>query len=111
MKTINRQFVDEGIPFGVYVWQMPNGSVVADDQRNFLSIASERGDITKISRLAQAVRAFGINEGKPLFLEGHRKITDEEYQEQTERLRDGKVPDKYDLGALIEDMRNGVSDG
>lgn len=90
--------------FGVYVWQMPDGKVVGDDQRNFLSIQAKFGDLKRISELTSAVRALGIREGSPLFLSGHRKVSDEEYENQQERLKSGLIPDDHDLPAILEDI-------
>lgn len=92
--------------FGVYMWQMPDGSYIADDHRNFLSIASQFGDLTRISKLRSYVKMLGIHEGKPVFFAGHRKVTDEEYAEQQSRLKEGFIPDEYDLPAHIEDHRD-----
>jgi len=89
--------------FGVYLWQMPDGSFIADDQRNFLNIPSQRGDINRIARLRDAVKAFGITHGQPIFFPGHRRVTDEEYLEQQDRLKEGFIPDDHDLPAMVED--------
>lgn len=88
---------------------MPDGSVVADEDRNFLSIASKQGDIRRMHALRDAVRAYGIDSGGPLFLAGHRKVSDEEYERQKERMAEGLIPDEYDAGAWREEMRNGNS--
>ena len=104
MKTTRREFIDES-PFGVYVWQMPDGKIVGDDEGRFLSINSVKGDITKMTALTNAVKEFGIEVGKPLFLAGNRKVSDEEYEEQKSRMEDGLVPDQLDVPSLIEDMK------
>lgn len=100
--------VEEGqfYQFGVYLWQMPDGSFISDDKRNFLNIPSQKGDIAKISKLRQAVKSFGITDGEPIFFAGHRQVTDEEYEEQQSRLKDGFIPDEYDLPAIVEDIRD-----
>lgn len=85
---------------------MPDGSWVADEDRNFLNIASKKGDQKRIAELTAAARSFGINEGKAVFLSGHTQVSDEEFQSQKERLAAGYVPDPYDLPSLIEDMKN-----
>lgn len=92
--------------YGVYVWQMPNGAVVADEERNFLSISSEFGDPRRIAELRAAVRACGIEVGQPLFMPGHRKIDDEEYERQSQRLAEGLIPDEYDAAAWREEFKN-----
>ena len=92
--------------YGLYVWQMPNGAVVADEDRNFLSIASKFGDPKRIAELQAAVRACGITIGEPLFIPGARKIDDEEYERQQERLAQGLIPDDYDAAAWREELQN-----
>jgi hypothetical protein len=90
---------------GVYVWQMPDDSFVADSEANVMSIAAMRGDITAISKITNAAKHYGFEEGKPVFLEGVRKISDEELQEQIYRMNAGLVPDPYDIGVYKEEMR------
>lgn len=91
--------------FGVYVWEMPNGSYIMDQERNFLNIPSEYGDRKRIAKLREAAKSFGITEGRPIFFPGHRQVNDEEYEIQRERMRLGLVPDTEDVGSLIEDLR------
>lgn len=97
---------DKHDQFGVYLWQMPDGSVIADDEGNFLSIASQYGDPTRIAKLSNAAAQCGVFVGSPLFMPGHRKVTDEEYAEQQERLLSGLIPDEYDVGAWKEELAN-----
>jgi len=92
--------------FGVYMWRMPNGAYIADEDHNFLSIASDVGNPVRIHQLRETVKSFGITEGEPVFFAGHRKISDEEYEIQRERARLGLVPDTEDVGSLIDDMRH-----
>jgi hypothetical protein len=92
------------------MWRMPNGSYIADEDHNFLSIASEVGDPIRQHKLRETVKSFGITEGQPVFFAGHRKISDEEYEIQRERARLGLVPDTEDVGSLIDDLRNKKND-
>jgi hypothetical protein len=92
----------EEVNYGLYVWQMPDESVVMDEDGNYLSIKSMRGDIRQIKKLKQAAKNYGIDEGKPIFFSGHRQVTDEELQEQKQRAELGLVPDPRDLPAMIE---------
>lgn len=92
---------------GVYVWQLPDGTFVADEDANVMSISAFRGDIGAMSALRNAARHYGFPEGEAIFLEGARKIDDEELQEQIERMKQGLIPDKYDIGVYKEEMRHG----
>lgn len=90
------------VPWGVYVWEMPDGRWVGDENGNFLSIDSTEGNLAKIRELTSAVRSYGVEEGRPLFLTGRRKVDDEEYEKQKFRMALGMVPDEWDLPAMIE---------
>jgi hypothetical protein len=94
----------EEVNYGLYLWQMPNGSVVMDDEGNYLNIAAMKGDIRKINRLKSAAKHYGIEEGQPIWFSGHRQVTNEEYQEQKDRLEWGLVPDELDVPAIKEDL-------
>ena len=92
----------EEVNYGLYLWQMPDESVVMDDEGNYLSISSMRGDIRQIKKIKEAAKHYGIDEGKPIFFSGHRQVTEEELQEQKQRAEIGLVPDSRDLPAMME---------
>lgn len=96
--------------YGVYVWKMPDGRIVADEEGHWMCIASKEGDIRKVQALQDAARSYGIEEGTPLFVEGARKVTDEEYAEQVERMESGLIPDEYDAAAWAEEIKNARRD-
>lgn len=102
--SVKRQLVKE-VPYGLYVWRMPDGRWVGDDQGNFLNVQAMEGDLTKIQMLVNAVKEFGIEEGSPLYLSGNRRVTDEEYEEQIMRMKWGLIPDPEDVGALADEAR------
>ena len=52
--------VDE-VNYGIYVWQMPDDSVVMDDEGNYLSIPAIKGDIRQIKKLKNAAREYGLD--------------------------------------------------
>ena len=91
--------------YGVYLWQMPDGALVCDEEKNFLSISSKKGDPRRIDELTAAARTLGLDTGHPIFFPGHRKINDEEYQRQKARMEDGLIPDEYDAGAWADEIR------
>lgn len=93
----------EEVPYGVYVWQMPGGALVKDEDGNYLCIPATKGDVKRINALRKTAKEYGLEEGKPLWLSGHRLINDEEYERQKQRLEWGLVPDEWDLPALKED--------
>lgn len=91
--------------YGLYLWQMPDGSFVADDAGNFLNIPSTYGDPSKINNITGVVNQFGIFEGEPVFFGGRRRVTDDEFEDQKARMLDGLVPDTEDIGSILDDMR------
>jgi hypothetical protein len=105
IKRTNYQINDEESTLGIYVWEMPDGRWVGDDDGNFLSITSKKGNKNRIDLLADAVRNFGITDGQPKFLSGRRKIDDEEFEYQQQRLKWGLTPDPLDIGAYKDEMK------
>lgn len=103
MKAKQFKVVEEAA-YGVYVWEMPDGRWVGDEDGNFLSVNAMRHDSTKLKMLNDAVRHYGILVGKPLFLSGHRKIDDEEFERQKQRQAFGLIPDEYDIPALVSEQ-------
>ena len=102
------QIIEE-TTLGIYVWEMPDGRWIGDDDGNFLSVTAKKGNRSKIDALAREVRSFGIYEGNPKFLSGRRKIDDEEFEHQNERLKWGLTPDPLDIGVYKDSMlRNGA---
>lgn len=100
--------VDE-VNWGMYMWQMPDETLVMDEDGAYLSIQSIRGDINQIKKLKQLAKHYGLEDGKPIFFSGHRPVTDDELIEQRQRASLGLVPDPQDLPAMMEyvkDMRS-----
>ena len=96
---------DEETRLGIYVWEMPDGRWIGDDDGNFLSITSTKNNKSRINALADVVRSYGIHEGQPKFLSGRRKIDDEEFEYQKQRLEWGLVPDPLDIGNYKDEMQ------
>jgi hypothetical protein len=105
INKINTKVLDEETRLGIYVWEMPDGRWIGDDEGNYLSITSTKGNKSRISLLANEVRSYGISEGGPLFLSGRRKIDDEEFEYQQQRLKWGLVPDPLDIGNYKDEMK------
>lgn len=97
--------VKEETRLGIYVWEMPDGRWIGDDDGNYLSVTSMKGNRAKIEALSKTVRSYGIYEGQPKFLEGRRKIDDEEFEYQKQRLEWGLVPDPLDIGNYKDEMK------
>jgi hypothetical protein len=104
IKSMKKQIVEE-TTLGIYVWEMPDGRWIGDDDGNFLSVTSMKNNRVKMDMLAREVRSFGIYEGQPKFLSGRRKIDDEEFEYQKQRLNWGLVPDQLDIGVYKDEMK------
>lgn len=87
--------------FGTYVWHKPNGKAFTDGQGNALSIEGMKDDKARIKELADAAKYWGQPDGRAVFYPGMRKISDEEYSEQVDRMNQGLIPSMNDLGAVI----------
>lgn len=94
----------EEVPYGTYVWMMPDGKIVTDENGNYMCVFSTKGNVSKINSLKNLAKEYGVEEGKPMFISGARPISDDEYEEQKQRLEWGLVPDEKDLPALKEDL-------
>lgn len=90
---------------GIYVWQLPDGNFLAEGL-NVLSINSVRGDLQKMAEISRAAREYGYPDGTPVFVEGNRKISDEEFEIQYERMMNGLVPDPLDVGNYQDSVRD-----
>lgn len=108
MNTPNIRAVEE-TDIGIYVWEMPDGRWVGDDEGHFMLITSMRGDRKRIAQLADAAKAHGIHEGKALFLSGKRPVTDEQFEEQRQRMLFGLTPDPEDNFAQLDELKYGRS--
>ena len=99
-----KQSVVEETTLGIYVWEI-DGKWVGDDEGNYLSVTSKKGNREKIEMLRKAVAHYGINRGEPKFLAGRRKIDDEEFEYQQQRLKWGLTPDPLDIGVYKEETK------
>ena len=101
----NTRFLEEESTLGIYVWEMPDGRWIGDDDGNFLSVTAKKGNRSLIDALAREVRSYGIYEGGPKFLSARRKISDEDFAHQKQRLEWGLVPDPLDIGNYKDEMK------
>lgn len=100
MNTGDAQRKHFGYEWGLYFWRLPDGHLFKDDEGRLLNIPSVRGDIGQIAKLREAARSYGQPEGTPWFYAGIGRATDEEYQEQLDRLEQGLIPSLNDIGAV-----------
>lgn len=89
-----------GYEWGLYFWQLPDGHLLKDGEGRMLNIPSVKGDIGQMAKLRQAAAHYGYPEGQPWFYAGVNRATDEEYEEQVDRLKEGLIPSLNDIGAV-----------
>jgi hypothetical protein len=94
---IEENFTDAGI----YVWQKADGHFFTDGTNSILNIPAMRGDVSKIQELVAAAKHYGQPEGKAVFFPGTARVSEEEYSEQVDRMKQGFIPNMNDLGAVI----------
>lgn len=94
MKNRRISAVDDPRPYGVFLWEGPSGKYLADDEGNFLNIpARDKYDMEAMRRLADAAHALGFGDGKAVFHQGGRRVTDAEWDLMGERLEQGLTAD------------------
>lgn len=88
-----RQIIHES-DRGVCIWQVPSGGYIRDADFNYLSMEGPLHNHIIERKMREAAKTFtGSTDGKPVWFPGRRKISDMEYEDQMERLIDGKTPD------------------
>lgn len=70
---------------GTYVWRLPNGNLLANEDGEILNCPAVRGDFGQQIAIAKAARSFGYEEGSAVFEEVHR-CTESEYWEQVNQF-------------------------
>ena len=104
-RTTNRSVVDDS-PWGMYVWQLPNGEVLGDGDGNIMNVFCTKNNRNAIRALTEAAKSHGFEEGKAVYWPGKRRVTDEELHEQEMREKLGLTPDPLDYGALIDEAKS-----
>lgn len=100
VNNVRRQVIEKKYNWGLYVYKKSNGKWFTDGEGNVLNIESVRGDIAQIAKLKDAAKYYGDDgEGEAVFVPGLTRISDEEYTEQLDRMKNGLIPSMNDLGA------------
>ena len=111
LKKPRVSIVEENPGWGLYAWRKANGQIFMDEDNNLLNIPSRYGDLEKISQITQAAAHYGEPEGKPVFIPGVQRATEEGYNEQVERMKVGMLPTMNDFGAVKDAKRAGRERG
>jgi hypothetical protein len=98
--NVRRQVIDKHYDWGLYVYKKSDGKWFTDGSGSVLNIPAMKGDIDKITELRNAARHYGDEgDGEAVFVPGLTRVSEEEYSEQKQRLREGLIPSMNDLGA------------
>lgn len=89
-----------GYEWGLYFWRLPDGHLFKDEEGRMLNIPSVKNDLGQMTKLRQAAAHYGQPDGEPWFYAGVNRATDEEYEEQVDRLKEGLIPSLNDFGAV-----------
>lgn len=84
---------------GVCVWKLDDGSVLGDDEGHYLCVEGDLNSPILEAKLRDAAVHYLGSEalmGRPVWIPGSRKITDNEADDHTERMMDGYIPDPVD---------------
>ena len=92
--------LDKQYAWGIYFWKKANGKPFTDGQGNVLNVPSHRGDALQIQKLVREATALGQGDGSYEFMPGVERISDDEYAEQLDRMKQGLIPNLNDLGAV-----------
>lgn len=94
----SRMEEEEDRGFGIFVWQKTDGSFVKNSEGEYLCVGPvAKNNQEAVLNLAAAAATCGFPTGKAVYMNGFRKITQSEWEDQMERLMDGKIPDAADL--------------
>ena len=100
VQNVRRQVIDKMYDWGLYVYKKSDGRWFTDGNGNVLNIPSMKNDLTKIDQFKKAAKHYGDDgEGTAVFVPGLTRVSEEEYSEQLERMKQGLIPSKNDLGA------------
>jgi hypothetical protein len=100
VSNVRRQVIEKKYNWGLYVYKKSNGKWFTDGEGNVLNIESTRGDILQITKLKNTAKYYGDDgEGEAVFVPGLTRVSEEEYSEQLDRMKQGLIPSLNDLGA------------
>ena len=100
VSNVRRQVIEKKYNWGLYVYKKSDGKWFTDGEGNVLNIESVRGDLNQIAKLKQAAMYYGDDGGgEAVFVPGLTRVSEEEYSEQLDRLKEGLIPSMNDLGA------------
>ena len=101
VNNVRRKVIDKHYDWGLYVYKKSTGKWFKDGSGSVLNIPAQKGDISKIAELKREAISYGDDgQGTAVFVPGLTRVTEEEYSEQKDRMKQGLIPSLNDLGAI-----------
>lgn len=101
--NVRRKVIEKNYDWGLYVYKKASGKWFTDGQENVLNIPAMRGDISKMSELRKAAMYYGDDgDGQCVFVPGLNRVSEEQYSEMKDRMKQGLIPNVNDLGAVYD---------
>jgi hypothetical protein len=101
--NVRRKVIEKNYAWGLYVYKKANGKWFTDGQGSVLNIPAMRGDLSKISELKKAAMYYGDEgDGECIFVPGLSRVTEEQYSEMVDRMKQGLIPNVNDMGAVYD---------
>lgn len=88
---------------GLWFWQLPSGDLLSYEGY-YLNMPGHRYDIQAQAKMRDAAESMGFD-GKPIFKQNERRVTESEWEDQMARMEEGKIPDPSDP-AIVEEARD-----
>ena len=85
--------------WGLYLWKKADGHLFHDGEGNLLNVPGYKNDPVSIKKIRDVANYNGEGDGEPWFVEGLHRVSDEEYSEQKDRMKNGEIL-LNDLGAV-----------
>lgn len=101
--NVRRKIIEKNYAWGLYVYKRSDGKWFTDGSGSVLNIPSMRGDISKIAELKKAAMYYGDDgEGQCIFVPGLNRVSEEQYSEMKDRMKQGLIPNLNDLGSVYD---------
>ena len=101
--NVRRKVIEKNYAWGLYVYKKSNGKWFTDGQGSVLNIPAMRGDLSKIAELKKAAMYYGDEgDGECIFVPGLNRVTEEQYSEMMDRMKQGLIPNLNDMGAVYD---------
>jgi len=101
--NVRRKVIEKNYAWGLYVYKKSNGKWFTDGEGSVLNIPAMRGDLSKIAELKKAAMYYGDEgDGECIFVPGLSRVTEEQYSEMVDRMKQGLIPNLNDMGAVYD---------